>query len=79
MVDYTGQWWLETQEPLNLDPIPAQISDENVEGGEEDIDVDDGTPFPPVTGEDRPRCIGCGDPNFSLESEYCIACRIGMP
>jgi hypothetical protein len=79
----TGQWWFSQQQPLNLDPIPATISndvsEDEVTSEEPVADYDDGTPLPPATGSDKPVCKGCGDPNFSLEKEYCIACRIGMP
>lgn len=68
--DFVGQWWFDTQDPLELETVPAMITE-----AEED---EDDTPLPPATGHDRPRCVGCGDPNFSLESEYCIACRVGM-
>lgn len=77
---YTGQWWFDTQQPLDLDPIPATIHEmtdgywQTVEEG----DDDDNTPLPPPTGHHLPKCVECGDPNFSLNSEYCISCRIGV-
>lgn len=77
----TGQWWFATQEPLDLDPIPASDegpSDSVPEDPTQPWWDDKSIPTPPPTGEDKPACVGCGDPNFSLESKYCIACRIGM-
>lgn len=68
--DYLGQWWFDEQDQLELETIPAMVAEAE--------DDDDGEPLPPRTGDDRPRCTVCGDPNFSMESEYCIACRIGM-
>jgi hypothetical protein len=70
MYDFLGQWWFDAEDPLELETVPAMVAEAE--------DDDDGTPLPPPTGDDKPRCVSCGDPNFSLEGERCIACRIGM-
>lgn len=87
---FVGAWWFEGQAPLDLDPIPATITNEPDEDSSEDeapkegvapdgfIEIDDGTPLPPPAGHDKPICTVCGDPNFSLEGDVCIACRVGV-
>lgn len=70
-----ASWWFATQTPLDLEPVPAMITEADLE---DEFDDDDGTPLPPPTGHDKPVCVSCGDPNFSLEGDLCIACRIGM-
>lgn len=79
--DFTGQWWFASQTPLDLDPVPAEVNETDLDDEAEDaVDyADDDTPLPPPAGHDKPVCKSCGDPNYSLESEFCIACRIGMP
>jgi hypothetical protein len=73
---FTGAWWFDMQDQIEADSPPAvppsdpTASQINVDWGE-----DDGTPLPPAAGDDLPACIGCNDPNFSLESDYCITCR----
>lgn len=74
---FTGGWWFEDQEPLVVDPVPPALIESRYDNTPEEPE-DDGTPLPPPTGSDKPECVKCGDPNFSLESEICIACRIGM-
>lgn len=68
LFSFTGAWW-SRQQQMDLEPLLATAG-----GGP--IEDDDG-PLPEEAGADRPRCTLCGDPNYSLESEICIACRIG--
>lgn len=77
LADFTGQLWFAAQESENNDPIPATINEVAYYSKHEEDD--DSTPLPPPTGSDKPECKACGDPNFSLEGDLCIACRIGMP
>lgn len=73
---FTGQWWIDQQDALDPMP-PAPLPHES------DVvmitDADDDGPLPPDTGSERPACGICGDPNFSLSGDVCIACRIGVP
>lgn len=66
VLDFTGGWWFDTQQPLDLDPVSAIIS-ESADDSADDENV--------VHSKRRPKCRTCGDPNYSLESEICIACR----
>lgn len=89
LCSFTGAWWFAQQEPLDLDPIPATVAETGASKPpkhESDVltydedDDEDGEPLPPPTGEGKPACVSCGDPNFSTESELCIGCRaIGSP
>lgn len=79
---FTGGWWFDAQEPLDHGPVLATVSEQPEDlDDDEDIDEyddDDSEPLPPPAGHDRPRCISCNDPNYSLDSELCIACRVWM-
>lgn len=72
-----GNWWFDAQTPLDLEPVPATVTETAEEATEEVeyVEIDDGTPLPPPTSEGKSLCVSCGDPNFSLDSEVCVACR----
>lgn len=78
--DMLGYWWMGTQRPSSpvapttTPPVASAFTEFNDETDWED----DGSPLPAATGSDKPACVSCGDPNFSLESEFCISCRVGM-
>lgn len=65
-----GQWWFDAQTPIDWGPALATVNESY---------ADSRKPLPEATGSERPKCKLCGDPNFSLEGEICIACRILLP
>jgi hypothetical protein len=76
--EFTGQWWFDTQEPHDHGPVPALTNSGDGYWQTVEEDSDDKTPLPPPIGEGLPGCVSCGDPNFSLDNDLCICCRIGM-
>jgi hypothetical protein len=68
--DYVaGQWWFDAEDQADWGPALATVADYHGDDDGEPITEDD---------DGRPRCAVCGGPNYSLASERCIACRLGI-
>lgn len=66
-----GEWWFTSQDETDWATAFAVVAEHHGD--------DDGSgPMPESYGSDRPKCKTCGGPNFSLEDDECLICRLGM-
>lgn len=63
-----GQWWFAANDPIDFEPSTVE-PDPQCE--EEDQD-----PVRAPHGSDLPKCRICKDPNFSMNDDRCITCRM---
>ena len=58
------------------DDLPTEVPIATSPSWERNIKDEEGTDEDCADIYHRPKCGTCGGPNFSLEGEVCIACRI---